>query len=89
MISKTLENELSAYRIGEKVKQLRAERGLRLVAFVRANSSHRPAQDEAQQILDEYGVTTQKESAELLAAAQAQVSGRTLEEIVREEVTRG
>ncbi|HRV95677.1 MAG TPA: BTAD domain-containing putative transcriptional regulator, partial [Anaerolineae bacterium] len=65
------------------------ERGLRLVAFVRANSSHRPAQDEAQQILDEYGVTTQKESAELLAAAQAQVSGRTLEEIVREEVTRG
>lgn len=31
MISKTLEKELSAYRIGEKVKQLRAERGLRLV----------------------------------------------------------
>ncbi|MCB9895192.1 MAG: helix-turn-helix transcriptional regulator [Planctomycetes bacterium] len=31
MISKTLEKELSAYRIGEKVKELRTERGLRLV----------------------------------------------------------
>lgn len=31
MISKTLEKELSVYRIGEKVKELRAKRGLRLV----------------------------------------------------------
>lgn len=31
MISKTLKNELAAYNIGEKVKQLRAERGLKLI----------------------------------------------------------
>ena len=31
MISKTLENELAGYHIGEKVKQLRSERGLRLI----------------------------------------------------------
>ena len=31
MISKTLEKELSAYNIGEKVKRLRSERGLKLV----------------------------------------------------------
>ena len=31
MISKTLENELAAYNIGEKVKDLRSQRGLKLI----------------------------------------------------------
>ena len=62
------------------------ERGLRLIVFVRDHASHRPAQDEAQQILDAYATATQEMLTELLATVQAQLSGRTLEDIVLEVV---
>ncbi|MCB0168094.1 MAG: tetratricopeptide repeat protein [Anaerolineae bacterium] len=61
------------------------ERGLRLVAFVRANAGHQPAQDEARQVLDEYSAA-QKGLKELLADVQAQVSHRTLEDMVAETI---
>jgi hypothetical protein len=61
----------------------RLEPGLRLLAFVREHaSSHRPAQAEAQQLLDKFRSTAQKEQLNILAMAQEQAKNQSLTDVV-------